>query len=832
MSSSRRAHQIIISNSSNSNSSSSSNSNNTTIANTIYASSTNTFPAADTTSSVLLSVGDVSCSSSSSSYCAPYSPIATATLAVVATTDGTLKTESTTTVNDNVIDDELIMTASQQLASKKNALQRMLSPVASNSNNTFPSIMFNNSDQIIDLEKCNNDDIEEDLNLFKEIRTADQAHKDTEYRVHMSSGNNNNELHQHIANKDQQQQYLTNLKIINNPNKLLLIGKGKRMPMKSNENDRNSTYLLGHKRQRKLQNDNDNENVGTTTATATSSSSFALEQTSRRKVLNEALLNAQSFLNSNSSKHMIIDENADNLEFTDTKTDINGYYDICFDNILQSSNAKISNIEDKGKLLAADGIVQKSLLTEMNTTNIIDTPQHHTDTQQQQQRYESENVEESLIASLSPYEFTFNEMGQLLISDPIFQNEGPSTQTVDVQQKTSGCVPNHKLISPILANNDNIDTDIVDVDQFIESSESKQQQYDVFAQQQLLPNLSASTADLAASLSVNYGSAQATILAAVKPEQIKSENINATEIMLNERIGKIKKIENDEKEAVTSIVNGVNFAADDPAANNKNKINVKLLAELDHWTDKMSEYKDSNEQNGDYGGDLEMDTDVLEENILNSDINRLYDLYFGNRLTHEMTKYENKSSWPVVPQQQQTEQNTQDQYQIIMTDYGNPVHIHVPPPFTKVNKESGGNIFNASTSVTNGNSGHNHNSGDSDDLNMYSSLPKPLTMNRFNLGKTKSGSALRLKILSARESNLSNQTYSYSSISNNLNKYTFNSNSSSTGSNSNANNNNTTNQEFSIVGNASTVAVLRLEQNGDAGGYDTDGRIRKNGKLF
>lgn len=61
--------------------------------------------------------------------------------------------------------------------------------------------------------------------------------------------------------------------------------------------------------------------------------------------------------------------------------------------------------------------------------------------------------------------------------------------------------------------------------------------------------------------------------------------------------------------------------------------------------------------------------------------------------------------------------------------------------------------------------GEKENTDDVDDFrgikNWYGSIPKPLNTNRFGMGKTRGGSALRRNILTARKSNPTHQAYNY-----------------------------------------------------------------------
>lgn len=75
-----------------------------------------------------------------------------------------------------------------------------------------------------------------------------------------------------------------------------------------------------------------------------------------------------------------------------------------------------------------------------------------------------ENVTvEALMQSLSPYEFTFNEMGQLMITEPIFENEEPTTSAHDSSTVISDDVVADQQLSDCNINTDDLD----DIDQLV-----------------------------------------------------------------------------------------------------------------------------------------------------------------------------------------------------------------------------------------------------------------------------------------------------------------------------------------------------------------------------
>lgn len=85
---------------------------------------------------------------------------------------------------------------------------------------------------------------------------------------------------------------------------------------------------------------------------------------------------------------------------------------------------------------------------------------------------ENETVE-ALMQSLSPYEFSFNEMGQLMITEPIFENEDPTTV---VQESTT--IISDDVVADQQLSECNITTDdLDDIDQLVapilENSEGK-----------------------------------------------------------------------------------------------------------------------------------------------------------------------------------------------------------------------------------------------------------------------------------------------------------------------------------------------------------------------
>lgn len=101
--------------------------------------------------------------------------------------------------------------------------------------------------------------------------------------------------------------------------------------------------------------------------------------------------------------------------------------------------------------------------------------------------------------------------------------------------------------------------------------------------------------------------------------------------------------------------------------------------------------------------------------------------------------------------------------------------------------------------------GEKENADDVDDFrgirNWYGSIPKPLNTNRFGMGKTRGGSALRRNILTARKSNPTHQAYNYA-INNHSIKF------------------NSSNHETTI----------RLDQNGSS--TNTFQFLRTNGSVF
>lgn len=86
-----------------------------------------------------------------------------------------------------------------------------------------------------------------------------------------------------------------------------------------------------------------------------------------------------------------------------------------------------------------------------------------------------ENVSvEALMQSLSPYEFSFNEMGQLMITEPIFENEDPTTST----QEPNTIITDSVVVADQQLSECNITTDdLDDIDQLVapilENSEGK-----------------------------------------------------------------------------------------------------------------------------------------------------------------------------------------------------------------------------------------------------------------------------------------------------------------------------------------------------------------------
>lgn len=85
---------------------------------------------------------------------------------------------------------------------------------------------------------------------------------------------------------------------------------------------------------------------------------------------------------------------------------------------------------------------------------------------------ENETVE-ALMQSLSPYEFSFNEMGQLMITEPIFENEDPTTSAQESNAIISDDVVADQQLTECNITTDDLD----DIDQLVapilENSEGK-----------------------------------------------------------------------------------------------------------------------------------------------------------------------------------------------------------------------------------------------------------------------------------------------------------------------------------------------------------------------
>lgn len=85
---------------------------------------------------------------------------------------------------------------------------------------------------------------------------------------------------------------------------------------------------------------------------------------------------------------------------------------------------------------------------------------------------ENETVE-ALMQSLSPYEFSFNEMGQLMITEPIFENEDPTASV----QESNAIISNEIVADQQLAECNITTDDLDDIDQLVapilENSEGK-----------------------------------------------------------------------------------------------------------------------------------------------------------------------------------------------------------------------------------------------------------------------------------------------------------------------------------------------------------------------
>lgn len=85
---------------------------------------------------------------------------------------------------------------------------------------------------------------------------------------------------------------------------------------------------------------------------------------------------------------------------------------------------------------------------------------------------ENETVE-ALMQSLSPYEFSFNEMGQLMITEPIFENEDPTASAQNPRTIIGDDVVADQQLSECNITTDDLD----DIDQLVapilENSEGK-----------------------------------------------------------------------------------------------------------------------------------------------------------------------------------------------------------------------------------------------------------------------------------------------------------------------------------------------------------------------
>lgn len=75
---------------------------------------------------------------------------------------------------------------------------------------------------------------------------------------------------------------------------------------------------------------------------------------------------------------------------------------------------------------------------------------------------ENETVE-ALMQSLSPYEFSFNEMGQLMITEPIFENEDPTTSV----QEPNAIISDDAVADQQLAECNITTDDLDDIDQLV-----------------------------------------------------------------------------------------------------------------------------------------------------------------------------------------------------------------------------------------------------------------------------------------------------------------------------------------------------------------------------
>ncbi len=316
---------------------------------------------------------------------------------------------------------------------------------------------------------------------------------------------------------------------------------------------------------------------------------------------------------------------------------------------------------------------------------------------------ENETVE-ALMQSLSPYEFSFNEMGQLMITEPIFENEEPTASAQDSNAMIGDDAVTDQQLSECNINTDDLD----DIDQFVapilENSEgktlkskvtirenSKLKTFSVFiaegfdlvayTMKKTSDSISDTSSPIKESPRSNY-----SILLKNKPRiKFHDQNFNISNLMSVRRLAEIDQL----------------------VANGESVEIVNNLADDKNGTEYQNLYSDSD------GTDDETADDQFD--LRNDE----HSLFFGP----------NKCFTTDVI----------DQNGIVPLDSGG----------------GGGNGY-----------GEKENSDDVEDnfrgiRNWYGCIPKPLNTNRFGMGKTRGGSALRRNILTARKSNPTHQAYNY-----------------------------------------------------------------------
>lgn len=147
------------------------------------------------------------------------------------------------------------------------------------------------------------------------------------------------------------------------------------------------------------------------------------------------------------------------------------------------NSADVSRENSNGRMVPVDGGNKNNVLDDVTPLN---EPQYIVDdgdqvvyiNEGQMNRssdmtgIENETVE-ALMQSLSPYEFSFNEMGQLMITEPIFENEDPTASAQESNAIISDDVVADQQLSECNITTDDLD----DIDQLVapilENSEGK-----------------------------------------------------------------------------------------------------------------------------------------------------------------------------------------------------------------------------------------------------------------------------------------------------------------------------------------------------------------------